>query len=76
MAIKMKPTVWRGPPSARAPGVKIRIVKDDFFATMKWFIETDDGFKWNTIGFTTKKAAVAAVEAVGLTVETTYDHSR
>ena len=67
--MKMKPWgVWEPP---RAADVKIKIVKDDFFATKKWFIETDDGFKWNTVGFTTKKAAVAAVEAVGLTVETT-----
>ena len=72
--MKMKPWgVWEPPRSA---AVKIKIVKDDFFATKKWFIETDDGFKWNTVGFETKKAAVAAVEAVGLTVETTYDHSR
>ena len=72
--MKMKPWgVWEPPRSA---AVKIKIVKDDFFAAKKWFIETDDGFKWNTVGFETKKAAVAAVEAVGLTVETTYDHSR
>jgi hypothetical protein len=58
--------VWEPP---RATDVKIRIVKDDFFATKKWFIETDGGFKWNTVGFTTKKAALAAVEVVGLTVE-------
>ena len=72
--MKMKPWgVWEPP---RAAAVKIKIVKDDFFDTKKWCIETDDGFKWNTVGFETKKAAVAAVEAVGLTVETTYDYSR
>ena len=56
--------------------MKIRVVKDDFFATKKWFIETTDGFKWNTVGFKTKKAAekvaADAVESFGLEVEEPY----
>ena len=51
---------------------KIRVVKDDFFATKKWFIETDDGFKWNTVGYKPRKAAVATVESFGLEVEEPY----
>ena len=47
----------------------VNVVKDDFFTTKKWFIESDDGFKWNTVGFKTKKDAVAAVEATGWTVK-------
>lgn len=35
----------------------IKIVKDNFFATKKWFIVMDDGVKANTVGFKTKKAA-------------------
>ena len=35
----------------------IKIVKDNFFSTKKWFIEMDDGYKANTVGFKTKKAA-------------------
>ena len=34
----------------------IKIVKDNFFSTKKWFIEAD-GLKANTVGFKTKKAA-------------------
>ena len=41
--------------------MEVRIVKDDFFATKKWFIvDTFNGFKWNVVGFTTKKAALKA----------------
>ena len=47
----------------------VKVVKDDFFATKKWFIVTDIGFKMNVVGWKTKKAAVAAVEATGWTVE-------
>ena len=47
----------------------VKVVKDDFFATKKWFIVTDTGFKMNVVGWNTKKAAVAAVEATGWTVE-------
>ena len=53
-------------------GMKIRVVKDDFFATKKWFIETDDGVAWNTVGYKTRKAAVATVESFGLKVEEPY----
>jgi len=53
-------------------GMKIRVVKDDFFATKKWFIETDDGVAWNTVGYKTRKAAVATVESFGLEVEEPY----
>ena len=53
-------------------GMKIRVVKDDFFATKKWFIETDDGVAWNTVGYKTRKAAVATGESFGLTVEEPY----
>ena len=46
-----------------------KIVKDDWFTTRKWFIVLDDGYKVNTVGFKTKKAAVAMVEdAAGWTV--------
>ena len=39
--------------------LEVRIEKDDFFATKKWFIvDTLNGFKWNVIGFKTKKAAI------------------
>jgi hypothetical protein len=47
----------------------VKVVKDDFFATKKWFIVTDTGFKMNVVGWKTKKAAVAAVEATGWTVK-------
>ena len=46
-----------------------KVIKDDFFATKKWFIVLNDGYKVNTVGFKTKKAAVAAVEDAGWTVE-------
>ena len=39
-----------------------KVVKDDWFATKKWFIVLGDGFTVNTVGFKTKKAAVAVVE--------------
>ena len=45
-----------------------KVVKDDWFATKKWFIVLGDGFKANTVGFKTKKAAVAVVEEAGWTV--------
>jgi len=48
------------------------VLKDDFFSTKKWFIVSSDGFKYNTVGFKTKKAAVAVVEEAGWTVAT-YD---
>ena len=38
------------------PNMNIKIVKDNFFSTKKWFVEAD-GFKANTVGFKTKKAA-------------------
>ncbi len=34
----------------------------------KWFIVLGDGFTVNTVGFKTKKAAVAVVEEAGWTV--------
>ena len=44
--------------------VKVKIIKDEFFATRKWFIvDPDNGFKWNQIGYKTKKAAVDAAAA-------------
>ena len=49
-----------------------KVIKDDFFATKKWFIVLNDGYKVNTVGFKTKKAAVAAVEDAGWVAET-YD---
>ena len=45
-----------------------KVVKDDFFATKKWFVVLGDGFTVNTVGFKTKKAAVAVVEEAGWTV--------
>jgi hypothetical protein len=45
-----------------------KVVKDDWFATKKWFIVLGDGFKVNTVGYKTKKAAVAMVEESGWTV--------
>ena len=45
-----------------------KVVKDDWFATKKWFIVLGDGFTVNTVGFKTKKAAVAVVEEAGWTV--------
>ena len=42
-----------------------KVVKDDWFATKKWFIVLGDGFKVNTVGYKTKKAAVAMVEESG-----------
>ena len=45
-----------------------KVIKDDFFSTKKWFIVLGDGFKANTVGFKTKKSAVAAVDAAGWTV--------
>ena len=46
-----------------------KIVKDDWFTTRKWFIVLETGYKVNTVGFKTKKAAVAMVEdAAGWTV--------
>ena len=42
-----------------------KVVKDDFFATKKWFVVLGDGFTVNTVGFKTKKAAVAVVEEAG-----------
>ena len=52
----------------------VKVVKDDFFATRKWFIETDNGFKWNTVGYKTKKDAVDTVESFGLTVVDEFDN--
>ena len=46
-----------------------KVIKDDFFARRKWFIVLNDGYKVNTVGFKTKKAAVAAVEDAGWKVE-------
>ena len=46
-----------------------KVIKDDFFATRKWFIVLNDGYKVNTVGFKTKKAAVAAVEDAGWIVK-------
>ena len=45
-----------------------KVVRDDWFATKKWFIVLGDGFTVNTVGFKTKKAAVAVVEEAGWTV--------
>jgi hypothetical protein len=45
-----------------------KVVKDDWFATKKWFIVLGDGFKVNTVGYKTKKSAVAMVEESGWTV--------
>jgi hypothetical protein len=45
-----------------------KVVKDDWFATKKWFIVLGDGFKANTVGLKTKKAAVAVVEEAGWAV--------
>tara|TARA_R110000751_G_scaffold171034_1_gene277596 strand:+ start:245 stop:439 length:195 start_codon:yes stop_codon:yes gene_type:complete len=45
------------------------VIKDDFFATHKWFVVLKDGYKVNTVGYKTKKAAIADVEAVGWTVD-------
>ena len=44
------------------------VVKDDWFATKKWGSVLGDGFTVNTVGFKTKKAAVAVVEEAGWTV--------
>ena len=41
----------------------IKIVKDNFFATKKWFVEVD-GSKIHTVGYTTKKSAEQACDAV------------
>ena len=45
-----------------------KVVKDDWFATKKWFIVLGDGYVANTVGYKTKKAAVAVVEEAGGTV--------
>ena len=50
-----------------------KVIKDDWFATKKWFVVLDDGFKVNTVGFETKKAAVAMVEEAGWTVVGEFD---
>jgi len=43
--------------------LKVKIIKDDFFSTRKWFIVDPNGFKWNQIGYKTKKAAADAAAA-------------
>lgn len=44
--------------------LKVKIIKDDFFSTRKWFIvDPDSGFKWNETGYKTKKAAADAAAA-------------
>ena len=45
-----------------------KVVKDDWFATKKWFIVLGDGCTVNPVGFKTKKAAVTVVEEAGWTV--------
>ena len=45
-----------------------KVLKDDWFATKKWFIVLGDGYVVNTVGYKTKKAAVAVVEEAGWTV--------
>ena len=44
--------------------MNIKIVKDNFFSTKKWFIEMDDGVKANSVGFKTKKAAEEVCDAI------------
>jgi len=45
------------------PKMNIKIVKDNFFSTKKWFVVAD-GVKANTVGFTTKKAAVQLCDEI------------
>ncbi len=44
--------------------LKVKIIRDDFFNTKKWFIvDPETNFKWHVDGYKTRKAAVDAAAA-------------
>lgn len=52
-------------------GQEVKIIKDDWFATNKWFVvDAASGSKWNVIGFKTKAKAVNAALACDAKVVT------